>query len=60
MIKKDDLDKLAAKLGPMLILPILFLMLKGITYLIIGATNLVEHSYQLGYSVGSIIEKILS
>lgn len=60
MFKKEDLDKLVAKLGPLLILPVLIIVTRGMTYLIVGATSLVQHSYQLGYSVGSIIEKILS
>ncbi|KGE20465.1 hypothetical protein [Paenibacillus wynnii] len=60
MIKKEDLDKLATRLGPIFYIALFIIMAKGITYLIIGATNLVEHSYQLGYSLGSLIENILS
>ncbi|WP_410512560.1 hypothetical protein PaeBR_21760 [Paenibacillus sp. BR2-3] len=58
MIKNEDLDKLASKMGPLFIILLLLVTVHVITYIIQGATRLVQQTYQLGYGFGSLIEKL--
>lgn len=58
MIKKDDLDKLATKLGPLFIIIIFLIVFRLMTFIVHAATSLVQQSYRVGYSFGSLIEKL--